>query len=87
LRQGSYLGITHATADSRPDEMRALEKLYATSSNPAVARTTDWITSLFGDFALVDPGTVYAPEWRPESSTIANPEHYIFFGGLARKAG
>jgi len=85
LRPGSYLGITHATADSRPDEMRALEKLYATSSNPAVARTTDWITSLFGDFALVDPGTVYAPEWRPESSTIANPEHYIFFGGLARK--
>jgi SAM-dependent methyltransferase len=85
LRPGSYLGITHATADSRPDEMRALEKLYATSSNPAVARTTDWITSLFGDFAFVDPGTVYAPEWRPESSTIANPEHYIFFGGLARK--
>jgi hypothetical protein len=86
LPPGSYLGVTHATADSRPDEMRALEKLYATSSNPAVARTTEWITSLFDGFALVDPGAVYAPEWRPDRNAVANPEHYIFFGGLARKS-
>jgi len=85
LPAGSYLGVTHATADSRPEEMRALERLYATSSNPAVARTTGWITNLFGDFTLVDPGAVYAPEWRPEHDEVANPEHYIFFGGLARK--
>jgi len=87
LVPGSYFGVTHATADSRPEEMSALEKLYATSSNPAVARTTEWITSLFGDFTLVEPGAVYAPEWRPEHDTVANPEHYIFFGGLARKSG
>jgi hypothetical protein len=86
LPPGSYLGVTHATADSRPDEMRALEKLYATSSNPAVARTTGWITSLFGDFALVAPGAVYAPDWQPTAKAVANPEQYIFFGGLARKA-
>lgn len=87
LPLGSYLGVTHATADSRPDEIRALEKLYATSSNPAVARTSEWITSLFGDFALVEPGAVYVPEWRPEHDEVAHPEHYIFFGGLAEKTG
>lgn len=87
LPPGSYLGVTHATAESRPEEMRALEKLYATSSNPAVARTTEWITSLFGDFTLVDPGAVYAPEWRPDHHEVAHPEHYIFFGGLAKKPG
>jgi hypothetical protein len=87
LPPGSYLGVTHATADSRPDEMSALEKLYATSSNPAVARTTEWISSLFGDFEMVDPGAVYAPEWRPDRETVADPENYIFFGGLAKKAG
>lgn len=86
LPPGSYLGVSHATADSRPEEMANLEKLYATSSNPAVARTTAWITSLFGDFALVEPGSVYAPEWHPDHDTVANPEHYIFFGGLARKS-
>jgi len=86
LPPGSYLGITHATADSRPEEMRALENLYATSSNPAVARPTGWTTAQFGDFTLIDPGAVYAPEWRPDRSTVANPEHYIFFGGLARKS-
>lgn len=85
LSPGSYLGVTHATAESRPEEMRALERLYATSSNPAVARPTAWITSLFGDFTPVAPGAVYAPEWRPEHDEVANPEHYIFFGGLAEK--
>ena len=87
LPAGSYLGITHATDAARPTEMRALERLYATSSNPAVARSVPWITSLFGDFDLVPPGAVFAPEWRPApEQALAHPEHYIFFGGLARKA-
>ncbi|MFC0435624.1 SAM-dependent methyltransferase [Kutzneria buriramensis] len=87
LPPGSYLAITHATGDSRPTEMRALEKLYATSSNPAVARTTEWITSLFDGLELVEPGTTYVPEWQPDTSldVPSHPEHYIFFGGLARK--
>jgi hypothetical protein len=86
LPAGSYLGISHATAESRPDEMRALEQLYATSSNPAIARSGSWITGLFGDFEIVPPGVVFAPEWRPEPDrTLAHPEHYIFFGGLGRK--
>ncbi|QUQ67148.1 SAM-dependent methyltransferase [Kutzneria sp. CA-103260] len=87
LIPGSYLAITHATGDSRPTEMRALEKLYATSSNPAVARTTQWITGLFGDWELVEPGAAYVPEWQPDNHVDlpSHPEHYIFFGGLARK--
>ncbi|HEX5113710.1 MAG TPA: SAM-dependent methyltransferase [Pseudonocardiaceae bacterium] len=86
LPPGSYLAISHATAESRPDEMRALVRLYASSSNPAVARSNQWITDLFGDFALAHPGTVYTPQWRPGPDvTLADPEQYIFFGGLARK--
>lgn len=86
LAPGSYLGISHATGEARPADMNALEKLYATSSNPAVARSTAWITALFGDFELVEPGATYAPDWRPTPETsLDHPEHYIFFGGLARK--
>ncbi len=88
LPAGSFLGISHATAESRPEEMSALERLYATSSNPAVARCGEWITGLFGDFELVSPGVVFAPEWRPDPGhTPDHPEHYIFYGGLARKPG
>jgi SAM-dependent methyltransferase len=88
LAPGSYLGVTHATGDSRPTEMAALERLYATSSNPAVARSTTWITGLFGDFELVEPGAVYAADWRPDpGASLPHPEHYIFYGGLARKPG
>jgi hypothetical protein len=88
LAPGSYLVVSHATAESRPEEMGALEELYATSTNPAVARSTEWITGLFGDFELVDPGAVFVPEWRPDGpEQTAYPEHYIFFGGMARKVG
>ncbi|GAA0518343.1 hypothetical protein GCM10011581_22740 [Saccharopolyspora subtropica] len=82
---GSALAITHATAAARPDEMRALEALYATSSNPAVARSPEWITSLFGEFELVEPGAVFVPEWRPDGATPVNPQDHIFFGGVATK--
>lgn len=85
LGPGSHLAITHATAAARPEEMRALEKLYATSSNPAVARSPDWIGGLFGDFSMVDPGTVFVPEWQPDGETLANPQDFIFFGGVGRK--
>lgn len=86
LVPGSHLVISHATAESRPEEMRALEALYATSSNPAVARSTEWIGGLFGDFQMVEPGAVFVPEWRPdEFDAVPHPEHYIFFGGVGRK--
>ncbi|MCI2415990.1 SAM-dependent methyltransferase [Saccharopolyspora sp. K220] len=85
LPDGSYLAITHATGDARPDDMRKLEALYATSSNPAVARSRAWITGLFDGYELVAPGAVFVPEWRPDNETLDNPENYIFFGGLGRK--
>ena len=88
LPTGSYLGITHSTNAARPAQMRALERLYSTSNNPVTTRAVPWITSLFGDFDLVPPGAVFAPEWHPEpEKTFFYPEHYIFFGGLARKSG
>ncbi|KAA2261701.1 hypothetical protein F0L68_15755 [Solihabitans fulvus] len=86
LAPGSHLVVSHATAESRPEEMGALEALYATSSNPAVARSTDWITSLFGTFELVEPGAVFVPEWCVDGTVCPSyPEHFIFFGGVGRK--
>lgn len=86
LAPGSHLVVSHATAESRPAEMRALESLYATSANPAVARSTAWIGGLFGEFELVEPGAVFVPDWRPDGQgVVAHAEDYIFFGGVGRK--
>jgi hypothetical protein len=85
LSSGSHLAITHATAAARPEEMRKLEALYATSSNPAVARTPEWIRGAFGEFELVDPGAVFVPQWRPDGDTPQNPQDFIFFGGVGAK--
>jgi hypothetical protein len=85
LSSGSHLAITHATAAARPEEMRKLEALYATSSNPAVARSPEWIQGAFGDYELVEPGAIFVPQWRPDGDTPQNPQDFIFFGGVGAK--
>jgi S-adenosyl methyltransferase len=85
LAPGSCLAISHATSQVRAEEMRALERLYATSSNPASARSPEWIAALFGDFEVVEPGVTYAPDWRPDGVIVAHPERYILYGGVAVK--
>lgn len=87
LVPGSYLAVTHATAAARPDEMRDLERLYSTSSTPAVARSPEWIRGLFDGMEIVDPGVVFVPEWRPDGDASPNPQDYIFFGGVGVETG
>ncbi|WP_338033825.1 SAM-dependent methyltransferase [Kutzneria albida] len=86
LAPGSLLAVTHATAAARPEEMSALERLYAGSTNPAKARTPEWIAGLFRDCESVPPGLCYVPDWRPDGALRPHPEHYIFYGGVGRRS-
>jgi hypothetical protein len=83
LAPGSYLALSHATSEGRPELIRAVEKVYNRSvSTSAWARSRAEILRLFDGFDLVDPGLVYIPQWRPDSpadpSGASEP-----FGGLA----
>ena len=88
LAPGSYLVLSHATSEGRPELIRAAEKVYNRSvSTPAYARSRAEILRLFDGFDLIDPGLVYVPWWRPDSAAglPGDSEPFGSLAGVARK--
>lgn len=87
LAPGSYIGFSHITGDDYPEGTHGLVQLYESSSNPGTLRTRREVADLLADFELVDPGVVYAPEWRPDSPEDVGdaPEQSILYAALGRK--
>jgi hypothetical protein len=98
LTPGSYLAISHATKDGIPEDLAAalpgVGRLYDTEASPAIWRTREEITGLFGDFELVDPGVTWTSSWHPEEGdapaavtdkTFTTPSESIVLAGHARK--
>jgi hypothetical protein len=61
---GSYVALSHATADSRPESARG-EKVYERASARARSRTRDQVQAMISGLDPVEPGLVWAPQWRP----------------------
>ena len=91
LPSGSYLVISHATGDFVPQEQtaeaRTITDVYKQRATSALTlRTGDRIREFFGEFALLEPGLVQVPFWRPDGEIPAGMEQVVFYGGVARKA-
>jgi hypothetical protein len=66
LPAGSYLMMTHATADFTPDESSAaIEKLKAAGVTLALRSRTEF-TRFFDGLDLVEPGVEVVHKWHPE---------------------
>ncbi|HEV7648784.1 MAG TPA: SAM-dependent methyltransferase [Actinophytocola sp.] len=66
IAPGSYLALTHLTADFDKGGDDVAEMMKQTQ-NAVVTRTRAEILEFFGDFELVEPGLVTTSHWRPES--------------------
>jgi len=76
---GSYLAISHITADEHPEAVaHAIQAL-----GKGTPRSRLEIERLFAGFDLVEPGLVYVQEWRPEGSFASGSGWVI--GGLGHK--
>jgi trans-aconitate methyltransferase len=86
LAPGSYVALTHATADSRPESAEG-EKVYERASAQARGRTRDQVAAMVAGLELVAPGLVWAPEWRPGPGTgpDADPGRSHVYAVVARK--
>jgi SAM-dependent methyltransferase len=86
LAPGSYVALTHATADSRPESAEG-EKVYERASAQARARTRDQVAAMVAGLDLVEPGLVWAPEWRPDADAGAgdDPRRSHVYAVVARK--
>ena len=87
MAPGSYLAITHATADHvTPEASAAARGVYATASAPVIPRTLAEVTGLFDGLKLAEPGVTSVAGWHPEIPPArpqpSQPRHgtYIYAG-------
>lgn len=87
LAAGSYVAISHATADSRPEEARAAERVTKQTNTPGTLRTRDEVLRFFTGLDLVEPGLVWTPQWRPDrpEDVGEHPERLVTYAGVGRK--
>lgn len=87
LPSGSYLVISHATADSFRELDDAIEA-YSTASSSMRNRTRAEVEALFTGFELVEPGVVWLSQWHPDASTglADDPGRSLCWCGVARKS-
>ncbi len=84
LVPGSYLAISHGTDEGRATE--ELSRVYRRTATPLTMRDRSAVTALFGDLELIEPGVVWAPQWRPaEDEPADHPERAGSYVGVARK--
>jgi hypothetical protein len=67
LAPGSYLVISHITADFDPETMRRALATYRASGVHAQNRNREEVTTFFDGYDLLDPGVVGVHRWRPEA--------------------
>lgn len=86
VARGSYIAISHASADQMHDEAEHTETLYNRSVAAMAMRSHAEVLKLFRGLPLVEPGLVQIPMWHPESPDDIGPqaERYPGYAGVAR---
>jgi hypothetical protein len=85
LAPGSALVISHGTDGGQPETSAAARKGWDNAKSRIVVRDTAQITALFGDFAIVEPGVVQLPLWRPDGAVRDDWETIWLEGGVGIK--
>jgi hypothetical protein len=84
LAAGSHLVLSHATLETlSPAESEAVRTVFEELREPVRLRGRAEVTALFDGFELLDPGLVYAPEWRPDRP-YREPTGWVL-AGVGRK--
>ncbi|MEU7906388.1 SAM-dependent methyltransferase [Actinoplanes sp. NPDC049118] len=81
---GSYLAISHPTADLDPEAMASVVDVTEASGMTFVPRSRAQVTEMFGDWDLSEPGLVPVLAWRPDAQPD-HPEAAYYWTGVARK--
>jgi len=87
LAPGSFLAMSHLSADHRPAETAALVEVTKRTRDPSYPRSRQRFTQLFDGFELQDPGVVSTALWRPDSDAdlADRPERDRVLAGVGRK--
>ncbi|GAA2777698.1 SAM-dependent methyltransferase [Saccharopolyspora taberi] len=81
--QEGFLVLSHATVEDPSLDVDALMKTYGNTETPFCPRSREELEGLLAGCELVEPGLVYAPEWRPDIPS-EHPERSGFYAAVAR---
>jgi hypothetical protein len=87
MAPGSYLVVSHATHEGRPDQAGPHTELYQRAGAPLTMRSRLEVEALFDGFDLVPPGVVFLPLWRPDSpaDVDGHPERFSGYAVVGRR--
>jgi SAM-dependent methyltransferase len=87
LAPGSYLLISHATADGQPPEVIEGQRLSTRTDMEITLRSRADIARFFDGFTLVEPGLVGIPWWRPDPAEPReeHPERVGAYAGVGHR--
>ncbi len=88
MAQGSYPAISHATHEGRPELAESHTELYRRAGAPMTMRSRAQIERMLDGFAIVPPGVVFMPLWRPDSPADVDdhPERTSGYAAVGRRA-
>jgi hypothetical protein len=84
LPSGSYVTITHPTADFNPRAVEGAVAAATAAGITLVPRSKAEVERFFAGLELVDPGVVPVLDWHPDEEP-ANPNAAWYWSGMARK--
>ncbi|KIH98243.1 hypothetical protein LP52_13700 [Streptomonospora alba] len=85
LPAGSYLALTHSTAEIHGEPMlEVMREMNERGGTPITARSREQIERFFDGTELLEPGVVSCSLWRPEPSEEGAPNEVYLFGGVGR---
>jgi hypothetical protein len=87
LAPGSFVALSHLTADFAPEQVTDAVTVYNTQvSVPVTPRTHAQVSGLFGGLPLVAPGVVPVTGWRPTAGRRPHRMTADLYAGVARIA-
>jgi trans-aconitate methyltransferase len=86
LAPGSYLVLSHGTADAEYEKASAAAERYRQTQAPITLRRQEEIAAFFDGMDLLEPGVVKQPWWRPHEGEVAEDWNLNWdYGGVACK--
>lgn len=84
---GSFVAMSHVTLDSSPESAQQAIEILGLSGISVHPRTHDQVLALLGGLEPVEPGLVWAPQWRPDPGTgpADDPDRAHLYAAVARK--
>ncbi len=88
---GSFLAITHGTADYLPKEAKDAVEVYSRSSHQVTSRSREEVLGLFDGYELLEPGLTDAILWRPDPQAPPDPlggdvTRYSLYGAVGLRS-